>query len=80
MCQSVYADGKVLSNMGDLAAWLGIPVEELSFHHDYGENVADNPKCCLCPVEIAYTLDRFKIWHRRDIDGDSMVTIAMRST
>lgn len=81
MCQSVWdvRGRRLISNMGEFADWLGIPLKELPIDpEDYDDSVLDSPSSCLCPIDIDYALDRAKVWHRRDVEGDDMRTLALK--
>jgi hypothetical protein len=79
MCQTIWADdGKHIRNTGELAEWLGVDVADITIQEDCDEGTKMEAQDCLCPVDIEYTLDRFDIWHRRDVNGDSMRHFAMK--
>lgn len=86
MCQSVFVvgeDQKALGTARELATWLGCSPDELLTLDDEpmqeGE-AHDWRDSCLCPFDVPATLDNFRIWHRRDVDGDSMCYLAMKLT
>lgn len=78
MCQRVIVAGKAgkhLTNCYQLAEFLNIKPDELSFVG--GEAMpeiegADWRAGCLCPIDIDASLDRAAVWHRRDDHGDTL--------
>jgi hypothetical protein len=86
MCQSVWVtnENKDIGNCGEFADWLCCDAKALvpvSFEGEPVEADAEPPAdwraYCLCQVDIPATLDNFRIWHRRDVDGDSMRYLAL---
>lgn len=85
MCNWIWVvdEKRRIGNAKDFADWLGTAPEELLTHDDE-PMPANTPeynwhRACLCPFDVEATLDRFRIFHRRDWDHDSMCTIALKS-
>lgn len=85
MCQWIWVvdEKKRIGSAKALADWLGIVPEHIL-------TVDDEPmpaqtaeynwhNSCLCPFDVDATLDQARVFHRRDLDHDSMCTLAVKS-